>query len=53
MDLIRGITKEVAKQLTQNVIQQKPVKTFIHKKTGNMTEAFDLDASDITLTQLL
>ena len=33
MDLTHGITKAVAKQLTQNVIHH-PTK-FIHKKTGN------------------
>ena len=35
MEMTRGITKAVAKKLTRNVIQQKPVKSFIHKKTGN------------------
>ena len=29
------ITKALVKKLTQNVMQQKPVKQFTHKKTGN------------------
>lgn len=29
------ITKAIVKRLTQAVMQQKPVKQFIHKKTGN------------------
>lgn len=35
MDLTHGITKALVKRLTQSVMQQKPVKQLIHKKTGN------------------
>ena len=35
MDLTHGTTKALVKRLTQSVMQQKPVKQLIHKKTGN------------------
>lgn len=35
MDLTHGITKALVKRMTQSVMQQKPVKQLIHKKTGN------------------
>lgn len=31
-----AMTKSLVKKLTQNVIQQKPVKKVVHNKTGNI-----------------